>query len=152
MFKWPEGQIFSYQYRNSCKLRNLHKILSPWTKQYPTFKNLKILRFLSKLSGKSTFTDMFDTFVWKLYKLWKYIFAVVYGGGTPEPPPEIGKNVVENWCYPPMVYTFGKEAELQEILSKNCEKSQFSIEIIINKFQNFLHFWSKRARLCAQVP
>ena len=37
-------------------------------------------------------------------------------GGTPErPPPEIGKIVVEIWCYLPEVYTFGAESEIQEI-------------------------------------
>ena len=34
------------------------------------------------------------------------------------PPPEIGKIVVEIWCYLPEVYTFGAEAEIQEIFSK----------------------------------
>ena len=74
------------------------------------------------------------------------------GGGLP---PEIGKIVVEIWCYLPEVYTFGAESEIQEIFSKNCEKSQFPIEIFIKKSQNFLenfqnslHFWSKRARFC----
>ena len=47
-------------------------------------------------------------------------------GGTP-PPTEIGKIVVEIWCYLPEVYTFGQESEIREICSKNCEKSQFSI-------------------------
>ena len=36
--------------------------------------------------------------------------------GTHLPPPEIRK-VVENWCYLPWV-TFGEEAEIPEILSK----------------------------------
>ena len=44
-----------------------------------------------------------------------------YGGRTP--PPEIGKIFVEIWCYLPEVYTFGAESEIQEIFSKNCEKS-----------------------------
>ena len=47
------------------------------------------------------------------------------GGGLP--PPEIGKIVVEIWCYQREVYSFGAESEIQEIFSKNCEKSQFSI-------------------------
>ena len=35
------------------------------------------------------------------------------GGGTPElPPPEIGKFVVEIWCYLPDVYTFGEESNI----------------------------------------
>ena len=41
------------------------------------------------------------------------------GGGLP---PEIGKIVVEIWCYLPEVYIFGAESEIQEIFSKNCEK------------------------------
>ena len=43
----------------------------------------------------------------------------------------------------------------KKFLLKNCEKSQFSIEILIKKSQNFLenfqnslHFWSKRAKFC----
>ena len=42
------------------------------------------------------------------------------GAGTPErsPPPEIGKIVVEIWCYLREVYTFGAESEIQEIFSK----------------------------------
>ena len=76
---------------------------------------------------------------------------------TPErsPPPEIGEIVVEIWCYFPEVYTFGEESEIEEILSKKCEKGRFSIEILIKKsqsfleiFQNFLRFSSKRAKLC----
>ena len=40
------------------------------------------------------------------------------------------------------VYTFRKEAELQEILVKNCEKIQSSIEILIKKSQIFLDFYN----------
>ena len=42
------------------------------------------------------------------------------GGGNAGtfPPPEIGKIVVEIWCYLPEVYTFGAESEIQEIFSK----------------------------------
>ena len=50
----------------------------------------------------------------------KKMIRIASGGGTPErPPPEIGKIVVENWCYLPEVYTFGEEAEISEILGKN---------------------------------
>ena len=58
-----------------------------------------------------------------------YQSAVAYAGGEGgrTPPPEIGKIDVEIWCYLPEVYTFGAESEIQEIFSKNCEKSQFSI-------------------------
>ena len=48
-------------------------------------------------------------------------------GGEDSPPPEIGKIVVEIWCYLAEVHTFGAESEIQEIFSKNCEKTQFSI-------------------------
>ena len=42
------------------------------------------------------------------------------------PPPEIGKIVVEIWCYLPEVYTFGAESESKEIFSKKvCKKSIF---------------------------
>ena len=53
--------------------------------------------------------------------------AVAYAGGEGGglPNPEIGKIVVEIWCYLPEVYTFGAESEIHEIFSKNCEKSQF---------------------------
>ena len=45
--------------------------------------------------------------------------TVASGGGTPErPPPEIGKIVVEIWCYLPEVYIFGGESKIQEIFSK----------------------------------
>ena len=40
------------------------------------------------------------------------------GGSAGTPPPEIGKIVVEIWCYLPEVYTFGAESEIQEIFSK----------------------------------
>ena len=42
------------------------------------------------------------------------------GGGNDgtSPPPEIGKIVVEIWCYLPEVYTFGAVSEIQEIFSK----------------------------------
>ena len=55
------------------------------------------------------------------------------GGGGKSPSAEIGKIVVEIWSYLPEVYTFGAESEIQEIFNKNYEKSQFSIEILINK-------------------
>ena len=38
------------------------------------------------------------------------------------PAPEIGKIVVEIWCYLPGVYTSGEESEIQEIFSKNVKK------------------------------
>ena len=52
---------------------------------------------------------------------------MAYAGGGGLPPPDMGKIVVEIWWYLPEVYTFGAESEIQEIFSKNCEKSQFSI-------------------------
>ena len=55
--------------------------------------------------------------------------------GTSPPPIEIEKIVIEIWSYLPEVYTFRKEAELQKYLVANCEKSPFSIEILIKKSQ-----------------
>ena len=57
----------------------------------------------------------------------QYQWRTQGGGGRTPPPPETGKIVVEIWCYLPEVYTFGAESEIQEIFSRNCEKSQFSI-------------------------
>ena len=54
--------------------------------------------------------------------------------GMPErspPPPEIGKIVVEIWCYLPGVYTFGEEAEIPEIFS---EKVNFPRDFDVPKF------------------
>ena len=85
--------------------------------------------------------------------------AVASGGGTPgrfppPPPPEIGRIVVEIWCYRPEKYTLADESEFQEIFRKKCGKSPFSIEILIKKsewfleiFQNFLRFWSILAQV-----
>ena len=56
----------------------------------------------------------------------RVIYSSVWTEGPPErPPPEIGKIVVEIWCYLPEVYTFGTESEIQEIFSKDCEKVNF---------------------------
>ena len=46
------------------------------------------------------------------------------GGGDAgtSPPPEIGRIVVEIWCYLPEVYTFGAESEIQEMISKKLWK------------------------------
>ena len=66
------------------------------------------------------------------------------------PPPEIGKIVVEIWCYLQEVYTFGAESEIQEILSKKWEKGQFFIEILIKKSQNFLLNLSKLSSFLGQ--
>ena len=86
--------------------------------------------------------------------------SVASGGGNAgtSAPPEIGEIVGEIRCYLREVYTFGAEPELQEIFRKNCEKSQFFIQILIKKsesfletFQNSLHFWSKRAKFCRHL-
>ena len=58
------------------------------------------------------------------------------------PPPETEKIVVEKWCYFPELYKMtkvredGKEKSIAK--SQKWIKSQFSIEICICKFQNFL--------------
>ena len=52
------------------------------------------------------------------------------------PPPEIGKVVLEIWCYLPKVYTVGVQSVIQEIYSKNCQKSPFSRDILITKSPN----------------
>ena len=67
--------------------------------------------------------------------------SVASGGGRRKASPEIGRIVVEIWCYRPEVYTFGEEAEIQEKVSKNCEESQFFIELLIKKSQIFLNFF-----------
>ena len=69
--------------------------------------------------------------------------AVASGGGNADgpPSPEIGKFVVEIWCYLVEIYTFGEESEIQEIFSKKCEKMQFSMEILIKKYQKFLEIF-----------
>ena len=66
--------------------------------------------------------------------------AEAQGGGNcgTTPPPEIGKIVVENWCYLPGVYTLGG-AEIPEIV-KNCEKLKFhnlKIFFKISKISSF---------------
>ena len=58
------------------------------------------------------------------------------GGGKPlPPPPETEKIVVEKCCYFPELY---KMTKVREYGIENG-KSQFSIEILICKFQKFLN-------------
>ena len=46
-------------------------------------------------------------------------FSVAFGGERRNAPSlEIGKIVVENWCYLPLIYTFGEDAKIQETFSK----------------------------------
>ena len=49
------------------------------------------------------------------------------------PTPETEKIVVDNNL--PMVYTFGEEAAIQDICSKNYEKSQCSMENLIKNLR-----------------
>ena len=114
-------------------------------------------QFLKTISQSSI--EFFDDIPFLVEQFIKW-HSVASGGGNAGrfPRPEIGKIVVEIWYYLPEVYTFGVESEIQEIFSKNCEKCQFSIEILIKKSQNFLkmfqnslHFWSNRAKFCRQV-
>ena len=106
-------------------------------------KHFENLQFGSKIpiyQGQILLLEIEATYQWRRE-----------GGGTPElPPPETGKIVVEIWCYLPEVNTFERSQKSKKYLVKNCEKSQFSIEILIKKSQNFLedfhnslHFWSK---------
>ena len=72
--------------------------------------------------------------------------SVGEGGGWGErrnvPPPEIGKIVVEIWCYLPEVYILSERSQKsKKYLVKNCEKRQFSIEILIKISQNFLEIF-----------
>ena len=71
--------------------------------------------------------------------------AYPWGGG---PPLEIVKIVLEIWGYLPEVYTFEEESEIQEIFSKKLWKSQFSIEILIKKSQNFLAIFQNSLHFC----
>ena len=48
--------------------------------------------------------------------------SVGRGNAETSPPPEIGKIEVEIWCYLLEVYTFGEEAEIQEIFRKKLWK------------------------------
>ena len=62
-------------------------------------------------------------------------------GGTWEcsPSPRNGKKLLQKTdVYSRGLYTFGEEAEIPEIVSKNFGKRPFSIEIFIKKSQNFL--------------
>ena len=61
-------------------------------------------------------------------------------GGELPPPPETEKIVVEKWCYFPELY---KMTKVREDGIENG-KSQFSIEIFICKFQNFLNKFQSR--------
>ena len=67
------------------------------------------------------------------------------GGCLKVPPPhhEIGKSVVEHCSSIPRVYTFGEGQKSKKYLLKNCEISQFTIEILIKNSYNFLLKFSK---------
>ena len=56
-------------------------------------------------------------------------------GGGEAPPPETDKIVVEKWCYFPELYKMTGPGRRD----RKWIKSQFSIEIFICKFQNFLN-------------
>ena len=86
------------------------------------------------------------TWPWRVMvgvRKWKLICKVSSSvGGRPERPPfEIGKIVVENWCYFQDVYTLGEGAEIPEIFRKRFgNKSIFHRDFyqIISKFPLFL--------------
>ena len=82
------------------------------------------------------------------------------GGGTPERslPPKSEKLLQKSGVIFQRYIVSERSQKSKKYLAKNCEKSQFSIEILIKKSQNVienfqysLHFWSKRARFCRQV-
>ena len=82
-------------------------------------------------------------------------------GGTPErppPPPKLEKLLQKSGVIFQRSILSERSQKSKKYLLQNCEKSQFSIEIVIKKSQNFheifqnsLRFWSKRATFCRQV-
>ena len=86
--------------------------------------------------------------------------TVASGGGKAGtfPSPEIGKIVIESGVLFHMSILSERIRKSKKYLVQSCEKSQFSIEILIKKsqkifeiFQNSFDFWSKRARFCRPV-
>ena len=78
-------------------------------------------------------------------------------GGTPERPPQkkSEKLLQKSGVIFHQSILSERSKKSEKYLVKNCKKSQFSIEILIKKSQNFLEnfqnslrFWSKLARFC----
>ena len=70
--------------------------------------------------------------------------GVGWGGGNAGTSPEIGKIVGEKFCYLSGVYTFGGDAELQEIFSKKLwQKVNFFIDMFIKNIKIFFIFGLK---------
>ena len=128
-----------YCWMRIFKLKHSHfKAKKPLEFQVYYFKSLFLVMYTDRQLVES---------LQKVCKLtnWSHSSSVRGGNaGTFPPPPEIKKNVVENWYYLPWVYTFGDEAEIREIFSKNKGKSIFhrdfykNLKIFLN-FSNFLH-------------
>ena len=49
-----------------------------------------------------------------------------------------GKTAEEKGRYPPIIYSFGEEAEILEIFRATCE-SHLSVKVFIKKFKSFLN-------------
>ena len=82
------------------------------------------------------------------------------GGGTAErpTPPKPEKLLQKSGLIFQRSILSELSQKSKKYLVKNCENSQFFIEILIKKSQNFhenfqnsLHFWSKRAMFCRHV-
>ena len=121
--------------------------------------NVHLASWVRKLSTRKQMEEINLSVIWK-NTLWsefieknpqnKILKFPVFGGpvdfwrkfyGT------VGFGVYRNQCKrirdEDSFFLRNRKIKLKNILEKNYEKSQFSIEILIKKFQNFLHFWSK---------
>ena len=121
-------------------------------------QKIKVCMWNQKGPKSNQISSISNRLVGYKWQLLEYASGVPRGRGEDSPPPEIGKIVVEIWCYLPEVYTLGAESDIQEIFSKKLwkksifhrdfdQKSQNFLEV----FQNSLHFWSKRAKFCRHL-
>ena len=87
------------------------------------------------------------------------ISGVGRGGGCRNaPPPKSKKLLQKSGVIFQRSILSGRSHKSEKYLLKHCEKNQFSIEILIKKsqyfleiFQNYLHFWSKRAKFANRL-